>query len=133
MGVLETLLRPFRNKGQKKFYKYITQKSPDTIQEENRNIFERSKPYTMTSRERVMALVQAVRYLEGNSIPGDFVECGVWKGGSMLAAALTLGLLNRADRNLFLFDTFSGMTKPSDRDVDVSGEVASDLLEAVSC
>ena len=44
---------------------------------------------TMTSPERILALVNAVSYLATNQIEGDFVECGVWKGGSMVATANT--------------------------------------------
>ena len=46
------------------------------------------KPYTMTSVERVVALCQSIAYVENHRIPGAIVECGVWKGGSMMAAAL---------------------------------------------
>lgn len=87
------------------------------------------EPFTMTSPERVVALIQSVRYLVKEDIPGVLVECGVWKGGSMLAVALTLGELDAADRELYMFDTFTGMTKPSEEDVDVGGDSASEQYE----
>jgi O-methyltransferase len=74
------------------------------------------KPFTMTSPERIYGLINAVRYLTTNKIPGDFVECGVWKGGSMMAVAKTLLALNSTDRELHLFDTYAGMTAPSAKD-----------------
>lgn len=40
------------------------------------------KPYTMTSPERIFALIQAVQYIVKNNICGDIVECGVWKGAA---------------------------------------------------
>ena len=83
------------------------------------------QPYTMTSPERIYALVQAVEYITQREIPGDIVECGVWKGGSMMAVAQTLLALNQPTRHLYLFDTFAGMTKPSDLD----GSVAVDKFE----
>lgn len=58
--------------------------------------------FTMTSMERLCALVGAVEYLVRADIPGDIVECGVWRGGSMMAVALTLLRLERADRTLHL-------------------------------
>ena len=64
------------------------------------------QPYTITSPERLYALIQAVRYIVRNKIPGDFAECGVWKGGSVMAMALTLLQLHSEDRTLYLFDTF---------------------------
>ena len=67
-------------------------------------------PYTMTSSERIGALSDAVKYIIQNNIEGDFVECGVWKGGSTLAMALTLEKSGIVNRKLFLYDTFEGMT-----------------------
>ena len=90
-------------------------------------------PYTMTSTERIHALINAVRYLVSNQITGDFVECGVWKGGSVMAMALTLLELGRSDRRLFLFDTFSGMTPPGADDVDYLGQNAREILDTVRC
>jgi hypothetical protein len=91
------------------------------------------EPYTMTSTERIHALVHAVRHVVRNRIAGDMVECGVWKGGSVMAMALTLLQLGERDRSLYLFDTFSGMTPPSDVDVDYQGQQAQVILDAVRC
>jgi O-methyltransferase len=75
------------------------------------------KPFTMTSSQRIISLCNAVEHVVRHNIPGDFVECGVWRGGSMMAAALALQHLGDTNRDLFLFDTFEGMTPPSDADV----------------
>lgn len=85
-------------------------------------------PYTMTSLERIVALTRAVDHIARNRIRGDFVECGVWRGGSMMAAAITL--LRNADdeRTLYLYDTFEGMSAPTDVDVSVTGQNASHLI-----
>ncbi|HEX4265055.1 MAG TPA: TylF/MycF/NovP-related O-methyltransferase [Verrucomicrobiae bacterium] len=88
---------------------------PESSAEELRIISE-VKPFTMTSPERIYGLINAVRYLIGNKIGGDFVECGVWKGGSMMAVAKTLLSLNSSDRELHLFDTYAGMTAPTAKD-----------------
>lgn len=83
--------------------------------------------YTMTSPERIAALVEAVRYVSRHSIPGDVVECGVWRGGSMMAVAQTL--LDLGDlRRLHLFDTFDGMPPPAEIDRDRTGSAAADLM-----
>ena len=74
------------------------------------------KPFTMTSPERIYGLLGAVRYLEVNRICGDIVECGVWKGGSMMAVTKALLALKSTERELYLYDTFAGMTAPSNRD-----------------
>jgi O-methyltransferase len=88
--------------------------------------------YTMTTPERVAALVDAVRYVCANGIPGAFVECGVWRGGSMMAVALTLRHLGETDRDLVLFDTFAGMTAPDAKDIDMSGHSGAQAAPAGS-
>ncbi len=83
----------------------------------------------MTSPERIFALCEAVKYITINKIPGEIVECGVWRGGSMMAVALTLLELQDNSRNLYLFDTFDGMTEPIEKDVSLTGISASTLLK----
>jgi O-methyltransferase len=94
------------------------------ISDDDLAVYQRVKPYTLTGPERVYALAQAVRYVAGNEIPGAMVECGVWKGGSMMAVALTLIGLGKQDRDLYLFDTFEGMPQPSGMDVSHDGLTA---------
>ena len=86
-------------------------------------------PFTMTSPERVAALVEAVRYVSRHAIPGAIVECGVWRGGSMMAVAQTLLELGES-RDLHLFDTFDGMPPPGAADCDLTGASAADLMAA---
>jgi hypothetical protein len=94
----------------------------------HRAIDRRVRPFTMTSRERVMALCQSIAYLEAQRIGGAVVECGVWKGGSMMAAAFALRALGSTERPLYLFDTFDGMTPPGPADRDLDGRHAADWL-----
>jgi len=79
-------------------------------------IVERAKPYTLTSAERLCALIDAVRYCTKRQLPGAFAECGVWMGGSVLAMILTLQDLGANDRPIYLYDTFEGMTRPTEFD-----------------
>jgi O-methyltransferase len=83
-------------------------------------------PFTQTSPERIAALCASVEYLVRSGVRGDMVECGVWKGGSMMAVALTLRRLGRADRELYLFDTFAGKAGlvPTQFDIDITGRSA---------
>src|SRR5262245_29018877 len=85
------------------------------------------QPFTMTSSERIIALCTAVEYVHSHKVPGDIVECGVWKGGSMMAVARMLRHLG-AERRLHLFDTFDGMPEPTDRDKDLHGKFASERM-----
>lgn len=103
--------------------------TPRDFDDATRALVERVRPYTMTSPERIQALQEAVRYIERHAIPGDVVECGVWRGGSMMAAALTLlEGEQKPTRHLHLLDTFEGMTDPTDEDRSMHGESAKELL-----
>ena len=84
---------------------------------EDRSIVERALPYSMTGVPRLLALIDAVRYCVARGVDGAFAECGVWRGGSVLAMILTLKQLGVADRELYLYDTFEGMTMPGEHDV----------------
>lgn len=71
----------------------------------------------MTTRERQYALYKAVEYIVVNQIEGDIVECGVWKGGSSMLIADALVRMHDSGRALYLYDTFAGMSEPSEIDV----------------
>lgn len=86
------------------------------------------KNYTMTSPERLFALYSSVQYVIQNKIPGDFVECGVWKGGSSMMIAYILHELGIKDRTIWMFDTYDGMSEPEDVDKDYTGKSASSQL-----
>ena len=89
---------------------------------------ERVEAYTMTPPESVVVLARAVEYLVRRGVPGAFVECGVWRGGSVMTITETLRRLGAADRDVVLFDTFEGMTPPTDRDRDRNGRTGAEVL-----
>jgi len=96
----------------------------------SKNLFEAVHPFTMTGIERVIALADATRYICEAKIPGAIVECGVWRGGSMMATATTLLQCGPASRELYLFDTFEGMSDPDDTvDIDYRWRTVNDALE----
>ena len=90
---------------------------PYDMEPEFRPIYDKTRPFTMTPVTRMYSLYKAVQYIVKNGIPGDIVECGVWKGGSSMIAALTLLAMRDTTRRLWLYDTYEGMTEPSDKDV----------------
>jgi hypothetical protein len=101
---------------------------PRYYDEEARAVIRAVRPWTMTSPEKLFALVVAVRYVVDRAIPGDIVECGVWRGGSMQAIARLLAARGVTDRELHLFDTFEGMPPPTEDDVRRGGPPAAELL-----
>lgn len=95
-----------------------------TLADHERAMLARCRPHTMTSPARLLALADSVRYVIRRRIPGAFVECGVWRGGSVLAIILTLQELGVSDRDVYLFDTFEGMTEPTEHDTSPFHEPA---------
>lgn len=84
-------------------------------------LYEACRPYTVTSVERMYALYRATRWITRRDVPGAVVECGVLRGGSMMLVARALLAEGAADRELWLYDTFSGMEEPGPRDRSVFG------------
>ena len=80
-------------------------------------IVEAALPFTMTGVMRLRALVDSVRYCVEAGVEGAFAECGVWRGGSVLAMIRTLQDAGDTSRDIYLYDTFEGMTEPSDLDI----------------
>jgi O-methyltransferase len=120
--ILDYLKRYLKRRG------YEVVPADRALAERDIQIVRRVREFTMTSPERLAALIDAVRYVVQNGIAGDFAECGVWRGGSMMTAALTLLELGDRSRSLHLYDTFEGMPPPTDKDVSFLGKPAKDLL-----
>ncbi len=90
---------------------------PHDMEPEFTALYERARPYTLTSVECMYTLYQTVKFISRNNIPGDMVECGIWRGGSSMMIALTLEALGDRSRNIYLYDTYTGMTEPENVDV----------------
>ena len=105
-------------------YELVQRGYPPDFEPHEIDTLEAVRPYTMTSPERVVSLCRAVEYVARHHIAGACVECGVWRGGSMMAVARTLRRLGQEDRELYLFDTFEGMTEPTAHDVSYQDQSA---------
>lgn len=92
-------------------------------------IISQVKKYTMTSKERIFALIEATKYVVKNNIEGNIVECGVWRGGSMMAVIKALQNLHHHEKSLYLYDTYDGMSAPTDADESKDGHGAATLLQ----
>jgi hypothetical protein len=78
---------------------------------------------TMIPWQGLYAAYSAAKHVAINNIPGAIVECGVWKGGCMAIMAETLAKHGSVNRDLYLYDTFAGMSEPSEKDAHSSGEL----------
>lgn len=109
------------NKFLNKFgYKVINSKKinvPYDIENEFINIYQKAKNYSTTSLERMYSSFKAIQYILKNRISGDIVECGVGQGGIMMLCALTMLKMNNTKKKLYLYDTYEGMSEPTDKDI----------------
>jgi hypothetical protein len=85
-------------------------------------------PYTCVSRERLAAWVDDLAAAVRADVPGDVIECGVFRGGCVFAAAMVLDALGDTTRHVYAADTFRGMTSPGPIDIDHRGQPAAKLL-----
>jgi O-methyltransferase len=108
----------------------IAEQAWEIVDDKARRIIETVAPRTMTGTVKLFGMIEALRYIDRVGVPGEIVESGVWRGGSMQAAALTLLESHDTERELHLFDTFQGMPPPSDLDVRYKdGRTAKELMQ----
>lgn len=79
-------------------------------------LYKAVREQTMNSFENLYNLYSSINYVIDADIPGAAVECGVWRGGCMMLTAMQLLRRDVKSRELWLYDTFEGMTKPDERD-----------------
>jgi len=101
---------------------------PSDFSSDEKALIDFVKNYTMTSQERMVTLLRVVEYIVKQNIQGDIVECGVWRGGSMMLIASKLLQLNCNNKHLVLCDTFDGMPEPTNDDINLNGVEASSIL-----
>ncbi len=87
-----------------------------TFDEDTINI---AKKYSMTNKYRLWSLVQHIKYTNLHNLEGDFVECGVWKGGNLILMQKYIEKFN-LNKSIYGFDTFSGMSEPTDFDISTN-------------
>lgn len=100
--------------------RYRAQSLPDVRDKYFNHVWESIKPYTLLPIERIYSIFLSCRYIAQSRVPGDFVECGVYLGGSIIAAALFCEYFGVDDRRFYIFDTFCGFPD-SMEDVDLTG------------
>jgi predicted O-methyltransferase YrrM len=71
-------------------------------------VYERCRSYSLVSIESFYNIFRSVEYIAKNKIAGDFVECGVFLGGAVMAMALFAKHFGISDRKFYLYDTFAG-------------------------
>ena len=96
-----------------------------------KNALEISSKYSMTGFDRMFFLIKALKQIEIDKVEGDFVECGVWKGGNLILFQKMIEKLNLNGRKIFAYDTFSGMSQPGQSDLNINNESADEIMNSL--
>ncbi len=86
--------------------------------------------HSMMGRLRMDNLHQCLTTIQQENIAGDFIECGVWRGGGTIFMAGFARVNGWVDRKIFVADSFEGLPKPSleqDENLDLSKEIYPEL------
>ena len=108
-----------KKRGEENFDGYVDEKFPA--------LYKKYCDESMVAWQGMHDAFDAATYISKSNIEGDVVECGVWRGG---VAALMKDVIyeneGTGDRKFWLFDTFEGMSSPSE--FDFKGEKNQDAL-----
>jgi O-methyltransferase len=98
--------------------KKVNQYSNDRCSEtESNKMIEIIRNNTMVAHEGLFSLYHQALFCEEHELVGDFVECGVWKGGAVGLMALVNLTHGSTRRHLHLFDSFEEICEP-DEEID---------------
>lgn len=67
---------------------------------------------TMIGMQRLTSLQRCVETVLEEDVPGDLVECGVWRGGASILMRAVLSAYGDDKRSVWLCDSFEGVPPP---------------------
>jgi len=68
---------------------------------------------TMIGMKRLDNLHYCIRDVLARNVPGDFIECGAWRGGATIFMRAALLAYNDPDRSVWVADSFQGLPAPN--------------------
>jgi O-methyltransferase len=101
---------------------------PIEINNEEIKIINQCKKYSMGGELRMSVLINLVKLINQKKIKGDFVECGVWRGGNIILFQKLIEYFSIKNKMIYGYDTFEGMTPPSKFDVYQNKKTAKFLM-----
>lgn len=69
---------------------------------------------TMIGMQRLTSLQHCIETVLQDDVPGDLVECGVWRGGASILMRAVLAAYGDEKRNVWLCDSFEGVPPPDE-------------------
>lgn len=127
--MIKQIKKNIKNKLYNRFFKGMVKPNYADFNEFEKKTFGETFKYSLTGPDRIISLIRATEYIINNNIKGSIVECGVWKGGSIMAVLKTLNRLKVDNRSIYLYDTFEGMSEPIEIDKSIRGESAIKAFE----
>jgi hypothetical protein len=122
-NLINTLLKKFN-------YQIVKKKNSIKIIEANDcylSLMNKVIKISVTSTERQWSLIQSLEYINNNKIEGNLVECGVFRGGNLILMNHICNKLN-LKKDIYAYDTFSGMTTPTDEDVEIETNISANKI-----
>jgi hypothetical protein len=123
-GNARSLFGSMRNRMKARRKSAATRRRMPDVEPADLDIIDEVRPYTMVGAERTYGFMQATRYIACHRLPGAIVECGVWKGGAVMASIRVLQAMGVTDREYYLYDTYEGMPQPGVLDQRLNGTSA---------
>jgi len=99
----------------------------------DKEILEKCSNFTITSVERQINVIRSIEHIINNNIDGDIIEIGVFKGGIIMIMLYKLMQLGYTNKKVHLYDTFSGMTESSEKDINPQGILADWNNPGIKC
>lgn len=100
-------------------FKFITLKR-EPIKKVSK-IFAQIESYSVCGRQVLEKQYVLAQDVVNRQVPGDFVECGVYNGGSASAIAMAL---RHTGKKAWLYDSFAGMPKTTKKDGPLASQYA---------
>ncbi|GFG73636.1 TylF/MycF/NovP-related O-methyltransferase [Mycobacterium botniense] len=86
---------------------------------------------TMIGMQRLTSLQHCVETVLADDIPGDLVECGVWRGGACILMRAVLAAYGDQTRCVWLADSFAGLPRPDPVKYKADKGIRSDLAAGI--
>ncbi|ODR04973.1 macrocin O-methyltransferase [Mycobacterium sherrisii] len=90
----------------------LVRKRPFNAHARDRGLDWPADALTMIGMQRLTSLQHCVETVLADDVPGDLVECGVWRGGASILMRAVLAAYGDQTRRVWLCDSFEGVPPP---------------------
>jgi O-methyltransferase len=86
---------------------------------------------TMIGMQRLTSLQRCVETVLADDIPGDLIECGVWRGGACILMRAVLAAYGDETRCVWLADSFAGVPRADTANYKADKEIRLDRFASI--